>query len=146
MYREKVRAPWWMWMLAFFAASSVGLAIGAAFGEYSDIIATAVTFILLGIGIVRSTITITVDEDFLRVNDAKLPRRFVGEVTALDAKAAREIRGPKADPAAFLVMRGWIPTAVVVANTDTDDPVPYWYISSRTPTKLAQALNQSRSS
>ena len=142
MYREKVRAPWWMWLLVFFAASSVGLAIGAVLGEYSDLIATVITFVLLGIAVIRSTVTITVDDEYLSVDNSNLPRRFVGETTALDAKSAKELRGPKADPAAYMVLRGWIPTAVIVTNTDTDDPVPYWFISTRQPEKLAAALKR----
>lgn len=142
MYREKVRAPWWMWLLAFVAALSVGLAIGAAAGPYSDLIATIVTFVLLSIALIRSTVTIAVDDRNLYVNDATLPREFVGQVQALDSKSAKEIRGPKNDPAAFMVLRGWIPTAVLVGNTDTDDPVPYWFISTRQPEKLAAALKR----
>lgn len=140
MYREKVRAPWWIWFLVFVAAFSIAVAIGAAFGGNSDLIALVISFALFARLVTSSTITIEVDDEYLRVDDAKLPRRFIGIVTPLDRDQAREIRGPKADPACYLVLRGWIPTAVTVVNTDTDDPVPYWFISTRKPDALAEAL------
>ncbi|WP_328731875.1 DUF3093 domain-containing protein [Streptomyces caniferus] len=37
-------------------------------------------------------------------------------------------------------MRSHIPTAVRAENLDPDEPVPYVYISTRTPHRLAQAL------
>lgn len=140
MYREKVRAPWWIWTLVFLAAFSIGIAIGAAFGGNSDLIATAISLLIFGRLITSSTVTICVDEERLKVGDATLPRRFVGNVRALSTQEARQMRGPKADPAAYMVLRGWINQAVIVTNTDTDDPVPYWFISTRRPEELAEAL------
>lgn len=140
MYRQKVRPPWWVWALVFMAAFSIGIAIGAAFGGNSDLIATAISLLIFGRLVASSTVTIEVDSENLIVGQATLPRRFIGSVRALSSEEAREMRGPKADPAAYLVLRGWISKAVIVTNTDTDDPVPYWFISTSRPEELATAL------
>lgn len=139
-YVENVRAPWWMWGLALVAALSVGVAVGAAFGGASDLISGAITFGIIGYLLITSTLRIRVDENQLIVGPAHLPRDFVGDVKALDAASARLIRGRDADPAAFMALRGWVSTAVIVTNTDSDDPVPYWFISTRHPKALVSAL------
>lgn len=140
MYSEKVRAPWWVWLLAFFAAFSISVAIGAAFGGNSDLIALALSMALIGWLIYSSTVTIEVTDEYFRIDQAKLPRRFVGEVRALTKEETRRSRGPEADPACYMILRGWISTAVIVTNTDSDDPVPYWFVSTRKPQELAAAL------
>ena len=140
-YREKVRPSFGIWALAVFAALSIAIAVGAAFGGNSDLIALAISFVFFGRGLVRSTVTITVDSENLRVDGAVLPLKYVGKVQALDVEATRRMRGPESDPAAYMVLRGWVKTAVIVENTDSDDPVPYWFISTRKPEKLAKALN-----
>ena len=74
-----------------------------------------------------------------------LPPTAVGAVTPLDPEAAEALRGPKADARAYLVLRGWIRTAVRVEVADPADPAPYWYVSTRRPEELAAALAEVRS-
>ena len=67
--------------------------------------------------------------------------RWVGEVTALDRDAARELLGVGADVRAYLLMRPYLKQAVKVEITDPRDPTPYWVVASRHPRELAQALD-----
>ncbi|MCE7009670.1 DUF3093 domain-containing protein [Kibdelosporangium philippinense] len=85
---------------------------------------------------------VKVDDDELWVGDAHLPLEFVGEVEVLDANAKRRALGRDLDPAAFVLHRGWIPTALRVHLTDPDDPTPYWIFSTRSPEKVASLLRQ----
>jgi hypothetical protein len=50
----------------------------------------------------------------LRVGAASLPLAAVGEVAALDEAQTRSLRGPRADPAAFLIIRPYLRRAVYV--------------------------------
>ncbi len=78
----------------------------------------------------------------LWVADAHLPLKFVGEVEVLGVHDKRRALGRDLDPAAFVLHRGWIPTALRVHLTDPDDPTPYWIFSTRSPEKLAALLRQ----
>jgi hypothetical protein len=62
----------------------------------------------------------------------------------LDAEEARAWRTYKADTRAFLLLRGYIPTALRVEVTDPEDPTPYLYLSTREPERLAQALEAAK--
>lgn len=83
---------------------------------------------------------ITVGPGGLRAGRASLPWDAVGRVAALDAAAAAYLRGPGMDPRAFLLLRGYVSTAVRVEVDDPDDPTPYWYVSTRRPEQLAAAI------
>jgi len=89
----------------------------------------------------RARVRVTTDE--LWVGDAHLPLRFVGEVQVLTAQDKRPALGRDLDPAAYVLHRGWIPTALRVVLTDPEDPTPYWIFSTRSPEKLAELLRTS---
>jgi len=78
----------------------------------------------------------------LRVDDARLPVRFIRAVVPLDVAGRRELLGVSADPLAFVVQRPWIGGAVQVVLDDPADPTPYWLISTRDPDRLAAALGR----
>lgn len=76
----------------------------------------------------------------LIAGDAKIPVTALGEARALDADEALAWRTHKADARAFMLLRGYIRTAVRVEITDPQDPTPYAYLSTRTPERLVAAL------
>ncbi|SCG52880.1 Protein of unknown function [Micromonospora rifamycinica] len=89
-------------------------------------------------------VRVAVDDAELRVDDARLPVRYVADAVPLDAEGRREVLGVGADPLAFVVQRPWIGGAVQVVLDDPDDPTPFWVVSSRRPTELAAALLAAR--
>lgn len=89
-------------------------------------------------------IRIAVRDCELRVDDARLPVRFVADVVPLDAAGRREVLGVGADPLAFVVQRPWVPGAVQVVLDDPADPTPFWVVSTRRPVELAEALLAAR--
>ena len=91
------------------------------------------------------SVLVEVRDHQLVAGRARLPLSSIGRVTALDAAEARTLRGVGADPRAFLVLRGWVSTAVRVDLDDPADPTPYWYVSTRRPDRLAAALDGRRS-
>lgn len=144
LYRHQVRAPLVVWAFALFVAGMLAIATGAALGDRVGWAVFAVAFSLPAVLLIQSTVVIEVTDRALVVDRASLPLTFVGAVTVLDREAARVERGPALDPASHLVLRGWIPTAVRIENTDVADQVPYWYISTRDPDGLRDALERAR--
>lgn len=80
----------------------------------------------------------------LAAGDARIPVTALGEPEILDPEEARAWRTYKADTRAYMVMRGYIPTAVRVEVTDPADPTPYVYLSTREPEALVAALRAAR--
>jgi hypothetical protein len=141
LYRERLTPPWWGWLLAPFWASTLGIAYGYAInapvGWTVGLGLTAVA--LFAIWHMSAVVELTAGE--LRAGPARVPLRVVSGATALDAALARRKRGTEADPRSYTLLRGWVATAVIVALDDPADPTPYWYVSSRRPAALAEALN-----
>jgi len=139
-YRESVYAPWWVWSLTLGMCGSLSVAFGAALGMAVGLATFAVTGLLTSWALISSAYMIQITEEELKVGKAHLPLKFCDQAIALDPLQSRTRRGPMADPACYLVLRGWVNTAVTVNVTDPSDPTPYWFISSRHPNKLVAAL------
>jgi hypothetical protein len=144
-YRERLWAPWWLWLVAAAFAATFGIAfavpLGTAWGGGALLVAEGVVAAALG----GMSVLVEVRDDQLVAGRARLPLTSMGRVTPLDAEAARTLRGVGADPRAYLVLRGWVPTAVRIDLDDPADPTPYWYVSTRHPDRLAAALGGRRS-
>ncbi|UQA92631.1 DUF3093 domain-containing protein [Streptomyces halobius] len=80
----------------------------------------------------------------LVAGDARIPVTALGEATALNGDEALAWRTHKADARAFMLLRGYIPTAVRVEVDDPSDPTPYAYLSTREPERLVAALKAVR--
>lgn len=79
----------------------------------------------------------------LRADKEELPVMQITSITALDRAETRLRLGPKADPAAHSVVRGWIGSSVMLGLANPD-PVPYWVVSTRHPEELVTAIKASR--
>ncbi|MEU7614505.1 DUF3093 domain-containing protein [Micromonospora rifamycinica] len=144
-YSERLGLPWWCWLagaaLAGLAAAEVWMGAGGVRAWLPFVLLLPATLAgLWWLGRVR----VAVDGAELRVDDARLPVRYVADAVPLDAEGRREVLGVGADPLAFVVQRPWIGGAVQVVLDDPDDPTPFWVVSSRRPTELAAALLAAR--
>jgi len=144
-FAERLTLPWWLWppALGLAALLAAELHLGApglrSWVPYAVLLpATAAALVWLG------RIRVAVAGGELRVDDARLPVRYVADAIPLDLDGRREILGPAADPLAFVVQRPWLPGAVQVLLDDPADPTPYWVVSSRRPAQLASALLAAR--
>lgn len=144
-YVERLTLPWWMWLcglgLAVFAAAEIWM--GAPGVRAWLPFAVLLPLTLLGLW-QAGRISVAVVDGELRVDDARLPVRFVADAIALDAAGRREVLGVGADPLAFVVQRPWISKAVQVVLDDPADPTPYWVVSTRHPVRLARAILAAR--
>lgn len=143
-YRERLHAPWWVWALGTVMTASLGVAYGFRLGLLPGLVTFVVAQALLAALLVTTAPVVVVDDRVLRAGRARLPLRHVARVATFDAERTREARGAKADPRAYLCLRGWIRTSVLVEVDDPDDPHPYWLVSSRHPRELAPVLAAAR--
>lgn len=145
LYRERLRVPPIWWLILPAAAISVWLAVQHAYGPRISAPATLIVIALTIAGLLGyGRAVLRVDTDAFVAGRARLPMWAIGKVDALDADAARSVRGPAADPSAFMLLRGYIRPMVRVEVDDPGDPVPYWLVSTRRPDQLAAALVTAR--
>jgi hypothetical protein len=110
----------------------------------------------------------------LCAGDARLPLTAIGEVAPLDEAQTRSLRGPRADPAAYLMIRPYLRQSVYVEVISHAAPAtgaarprrwpawlawrngrktrigmlaagaPYWLVCTRHPADLAAAIDRAR--
>ena len=140
-FTERLTAPLGAWAFTLLLAGTLAVAYGYALGPLWGIVTFVAAQGLATWVLLATAPVIRVDEAVLRAGRARLPRRQIGRVTAVDATTARRLRGRDADVRAYLCVRSWVPSAVVVEVTDRDDPHPYWLVSTRRPDQLVSALH-----
>jgi hypothetical protein len=144
-YREQLRAPTSWWLLGLLCVVLFGSMLWAGFSLQ---VAVGV-YVVLGAGcaavlLLWGSATIEVTSGELRAGSASMSLSQAGEVAALDEAQARALRGPRADPAAFLLIRPYLKRAVYVEVTGQFSARPYWLIGTRRPAELAAAIEDSR--
>lgn len=144
-YTERLAPPWWLWTLAALFVLSMGLAFFVPFGPVAALAAMAVTAVPVGYGLVATAARIEVNERELLAGRAHISVALLGTPLPLEGAAARHARGPGFDPAGYHLLRGWIPSAVIVEVLDPEDPTPHWFLSTRHPRQLAAAIQAAHS-
>jgi hypothetical protein len=169
VYHERLWVPvsWWLVGLAVIVILGTELAAGFGGPAVAAIYAVLVAgwaALLLSWG--RPSVEVAGGE--LIVGRARLPLAAVGDVSALDREQTRAIAGPRADPAAFTLIRPYLREAVYIEVTEpaaggasrrrlrwrrwrpqvevtgpTAGP-PYWLVATRHPAELAAAINSAR--
>jgi len=165
--RLRVPVPWWLLGLVVIVILGSELAAGfswlAGAAVYA-VLAAAWVALLLSWGRPR----VEVADGELTVDGARLALAAAGEVTTLDRAQTRAIAGPRADPAAFSLIRPYLREAVYVEVTDpaastirrrrlrwrrwrmyvevTESAAgaPYWVVGTRRPAELAAAITSAR--
>ncbi|MER5889094.1 DUF3093 domain-containing protein [Streptomyces sp. NPDC001941] len=143
-YEERLTAPRSWWLIAFLLGVAGGLAL-LPLGTVAMLGGLIVTGVLAAAGVSSyGSARIRVVQGSLVAGDARIPVSALGVPEPLDAEEARAWRSYKADPRAFMLLRGYVTTALRVEVTDPADPTPYVYLSTRDPEALAEALEQAR--
>lgn len=140
-YRERLRVPvrWWIqWGLM---VASFWLAMVAAIpGPLPWYLTGGLVLVLIWLLRWYGSARIVVTDEWLQAGRARIERRYLGQVEALDIARMRAVSGPEADARAFLVLRPYVKAGVRLTLDDPRDPTPYWLVSSRRPRALAAAL------
>ena len=139
-YHEQIGLPLWLMSFITFLFLSLDIAIWAALGNSAVVISLLASVVAIFIIWRSSPLQISVDDEWLIAGRARIERRYVGQVSALERDEYFLTRGRNADPASFLALRFWINRGVKVELTDARDATPYWLISSKDPSALKEAL------
>ena len=171
VYHERLRVPLSWWLIGLVVIVILGAELAAGFGWLAGgaiyaVLVAVWAAMLLSWGWPR----VEVADGELSVGRARLALAAVGEVSALDRAQTRVMSGPRADPAAFLLIRPYLREAVYVevtgptagtvrraarrlrwrrwrASTEVSGPAagaPYWLVGTRHPAELAAAISRSR--
>jgi hypothetical protein len=143
-YDERLTPPVALWGAVWLGSAALGVAFAAALGPVAGLVALLVPGLLLSTVLVRSAALVQVEDGDLVAGPARIPVALLGPVEVLDAAGARAVRGPASDPAAYHLIRGWIPAGVRAPVRDPGDRTPYWFVASRRPAELAAAVEAAR--
>jgi hypothetical protein len=140
-YRERLVPPPWVWLAVLGVAGVAAATIhGGGTGWRSVVPYVVVLPVALG-GLLRASRgEVRVADGVLHVPGARIPLDQLGGVTVLDREGTRRVRGPLAEPRAFVATRGWLTSSVRVQVEDPEDDTPYWLVGTRHPQELAAAL------
>lgn len=143
-YDERLTAPVGLWAGVWLGALTLGFSVYAALGLLGGLLGLLVPGVLLSVLLLRAAAPVRVVDGDLVAGRARIPVALLGPVEVLDAARARDLRGPGSDPAAYHLIRGWVPAGVRATVADPADPTPYWYVASRRPAELAAAVEVAR--
>jgi len=144
-YRERLRAPvsWWInGMLIMFMFGSIvwfGFPLWMAVVTYVTLFAVTAAFLLNW-----GRASIEIDGSRLLADGEQLHLADAGEVRQLSAAQAQKLRGPRADPRAYLLIRPYLHKAVYIEIPAPDVATPYWLLFTRHPAELAAAIDSAR--
>lgn len=103
---------------------------------------TSIALTLASIAIrIFTTRTIAVTPDSLRIGNAVIPRKALGEAVSVSTQDQFTERGSNLDSRAFLALKSGLPGLVKIEVTDDEDPTPYLLISTRRASELVELLN-----
>jgi hypothetical protein len=144
-YRERLLVPVSYWLLAvpvvvLLGAEAYFLAGGIIPPLFMAFLATVAATFLIN----WSSATIEVTGPVLRAGRATLALHEASEVVALDERQSALLRGPRADPAAQILLRPYLRRAVYIGLADQGAGVPYWLVATRQPEELAAAIERAR--
>ncbi|KAA2254943.1 DUF3093 domain-containing protein [Solihabitans fulvus] len=142
-FSERLYVPWWAWPLPLLAAVLLAAEIHMGFHGVRSWLPYLVTVPLVLLVLLRlGRQKVEVRDGELRVGDAHMPLRLLGEAEVISAKDKRKALGPELEPTAFVSHRGWVGPIVRVQVADPDDPTPYWVFSVRAADRLAALINR----
>jgi hypothetical protein len=171
VYHEHLRVPAWWWPLGFALAALFGAELVAGFPWPLAASALGLLLVVTAAALLLSGRTaVEVRDRELQAGRARLPLGCAGEVAALDESQTRLLRGPRADPRAFVLTRPYLKRAVYIEISGSPGeppqpgprrwwhragggrrrsaamppPAPYWLVGSRQPERLAAAISKSR--
>jgi hypothetical protein len=145
-YRERLHVPLVWWLLAVPTVLIFGATLYAGLAEPWPVItmaglAAGCAALLITMGLA----TVEVGDRTLRAGRAVLPLTAISEVVSLDERQSARLRGPRADPAAYLYSRPYLKESVYLAvDATAGSTAPYWLIGTRHPAKLAAAIERCR--
>jgi hypothetical protein len=142
-YDERLVPPPWVWLAVLSVALVCAAAVHSGNPGWRSVVPYAVLLpAAAGLLLAGSRGRVHVTDGVLHVPGARIPLDQLGGVTPLSREGTRRMRGPLAEPRAFVATRGWLTESVRVQVEDPEDDTPYWLVGTRHPQELAAALAQ----
>ncbi len=140
-YRERLLVPVSYWLLAVPVVVTLGAEAYFFVDGFIPPLVIGLFAVIVAVFLVHwSSATIEVTGSVLRADKDTLALGEVAQVLALDERQAAQLRGPKADPAAHLLLRPYLKRAVYIGLADPGEGAPYWLVATRHPEQLAAAV------
>jgi hypothetical protein len=144
-YHERLRVPILWWFIAAMCVLILGTELVAGYSVIIGIaIYIAMSVICAAFMLHWGGAVVDVRSGTLRAAKARVPLDHTGEVRALDEAQTKAMRGPRADPTAYLLIRPYLKLSVYVEVTAPHADWPYLLICTRHPHELAAAIQKSR--
>ncbi len=142
-FEERWAAPAWVWLAALVLALVAAATLHSGADGARAVVPYVVLLPLAVFGVLASSRgRVRVVDGVLQVPGGRIPLDHLGGVRALDREATRRLRGPLAQPRAFVATRAWLGSSVQVQVEDPEDDTPYWLVGTRDPEALAAALRR----
>lgn len=142
-YRERLSPSLWLLVTAAVVGPMVALSF-TPLGSLLALLFGAAAALLLIITLMTASPAVRVIGRMLHAGSAHIDVRWLGTGVALTGEEAREARGTALPARGWHLIRGGIDGVVVIQNTDPDDPVTSWTISTRTPDRLLAAIRDAQ--
>jgi hypothetical protein len=140
-YRERLLVPVSYWLLAVPVVVTLGAEAYFFVDGFIPPLVIGLLAVIVGTFLVHwSAATIEVTGSVLRADRDTLALSEAAQVLALDERQAAQLRGPKGDPAAHLLLRPYLKRAVCIRLADPAGGAPYWLVATRHPEELAAAI------
>jgi hypothetical protein len=140
-HAERLYVTWHWWLLPLLGAGLLAAEVHLGYPGVRAWLPYVVLLPLTAVLIWRAgRMPVRIADGQLHVGNAHVPLEHLGEVQVVGAKDKRKVLGPRLDPTAYVLHRGWVGPLVRVRVTDDDDPTPYWVFSTRHPEKVAALL------
>jgi hypothetical protein len=140
-YRERLLVPVSYWLLAVPVVVTLGAEAYFFVDGFIPPLVIGLFAVIAGVFLLHwSGATIEVTGGVLRAGKDTLALGEVTQVMALDERQAAQLRGPRADPAAHLLLRPYLKRAVYIGLADPAAGAPYWLVATRHPEQLAAAV------
>ncbi|MDX2375341.1 DUF3093 domain-containing protein [Microbacterium sp. LRZ72] len=142
-YRERLAPSLWTLVAAAMLAPMGALVLVPVDATLSLVVGLALAVVVIT-GLIAASPVVDVRAGTLRAGRAQIESKWLGAPVAHTGDAARRARGAEIDGNGWHLIRGGIPGLVVVPVQDPEDPVTSWTISTRTPDRLAAAIERAR--
>jgi Protein of unknown function (DUF3093) len=140
-YRERLLVPVSYWLLTVPVVVTLGAEAYFFVDGFIPPLVIGLLAVIVGTFLVHwSAATIEVTGSVLRAGRDTLALSEAAQVLALDERQAAQLRGPKGDPAAHLLLRPYLKRAVYIGLADPAEGTPYWLVATRHPEELAAAI------
>lgn len=139
LFSERVLPSIFSFLPLVLIPASIWLVLLPIIGNGGLFIGIAIA-VVAGALLVYSSPRIQIINGFLVVNQARLKVEEISRVETISAEEMFEARGSKLDARAFLALQSSVKTGIRITPKESEDPTPYWLVSSRRALQIATIL------